>query len=126
MSQKAWGIFLIVAAFLILGFVAYKNSIRRQVPIIFSPRNELAALWSQYKTEYMEPGTNRVLDKQKDDITTSEGESYALLRAVWMDDQTSFDQSLKWTKDNLRRNDNHLFSWLFGTGERGIDPEIRD
>jgi endo-1,4-beta-D-glucanase Y len=114
MSQRAWGIFLIVVAFIILGFVAYKNSMRRQVPIIFSPRNELAAIWEHYKTEYFEPSTNRVLDRQKDNITTSEGESYALLRAVWMDDKTSFDKSLQWSKDNLERQNDHLFSWLFG------------
>jgi endo-1,4-beta-D-glucanase Y len=119
MSQKAWGIFLIVSAFVILAFVAYKNSARRQIPIIFSPRNELSALWGHYKTEYLEPGTGRVLDKQKDNITTSEGESYAMLRAVWVDDQTSFDQSWKWTKDNLGRQDNHLFSWLFGKQANG-------
>jgi hypothetical protein len=92
MSRKNWGIFLIVLAFLILGFVAYKNSSKRQVPIIFSPRSELVALWEEYKKEYLEPGTSR-LDKQKDFITTSEGQSYAMLRAVWVGDKETFDKT---------------------------------
>jgi endo-1,4-beta-D-glucanase Y len=114
MTRKTWGIFLIVIAFFILGFVAYKNSTKRQVPIIFSPRSELLALWDVYKKEYIEPGTFRVLDKQKDFITTSEGQSYAMLRAVWVGDKETFDNTWKWTKDNLRREEDGLFSWLFG------------
>jgi endoglucanase len=113
MSQRAWGIFLLVAAFVILAFVAYKNSTRRQVPIVFSPRNELQSIWEQYKRDYIEPETFRVLDKQKENITTSEGQSYAMLRAVWLDDKETFDNVWQWTKDNLQREDK-LFSWLFG------------
>ncbi len=118
MTRKTWGIFLLVLAFAILGFVAYKNSTKRQVPIIFSPRNELLSLWDQYKKSYLESGSNRVLDKQKNNITTSEGESYALLRAVWVDDRETFDKSWKWTKENLQRPD-HLFSWLYGKQPNG-------
>lgn len=114
MTRRTWGITLLVLAFVILGFVAYKNSAKRQVPIIFSQRGELLALWEDYKKEYLEPGTYRVLDKQKDFITTSEGQSYAMLRAVWLGDKETFDNVWKWTKDNLRREDNQLFSWLFG------------
>jgi endoglucanase len=114
MSKRAWGIFLLVLAFAILGFIAYKNSMKRQVPIIFSARNELQSIWEQYKKEYIEPETFRVLDKQKDNITTSEGQSYAMYRAVWLDDKETFDNVWKWTKDNLQRDDNKLFAWLFG------------
>jgi endoglucanase len=119
MSKRALGILLIVAAFGILGFIAYKNSVKRQIPIIFSPRNELLSIWEQYKQDYLEPGTFRVLDKQKDNITTSEGQSYAMLRAVWLDDKDTFDKTWKWTKDNLQRDDDKLFSWLFGKQANG-------
>ncbi|MES2437348.1 MAG: glycosyl hydrolase family 8 [Patescibacteria group bacterium] len=115
MSRKTWGIFLLVGAFLILGFVAYKNSPKRQVPIIFSPRTELLTLWEAYKQEYIEKGSFRVLDKQKDSITTSEGQSYAMLRAVWLDDKPTFDGVWKFTKDNLQHKEgDKLFAWLFG------------
>ncbi len=30
------------------------------------------------------------------------------------DDKSTFDSSLKWTNDNLKRPDDHLFSWLYG------------
>jgi endo-1,4-beta-D-glucanase Y len=105
-----------------LGFIAYKNNPQRRVPIVFSPRNELQSLWQQYKQEFLETNTYRVLDKQKGDITTSEGESYSMLRAVWLDDKDTFDKSWTWTKNNIGRQD-HLFSWLFGklpNGKYGI------
>lgn len=113
MSLRTRGILLLVLAFIILAFVAYKNNSERKIPIIFSPRAELLALWEIYKINYLEPDTFRTLDKQKNNITTSEGQSYAMLRAVWVDDKDIFDKSWKWTQDNMERPD-HLFSWLFG------------
>lgn len=113
MSRKTLGIFLLVAAFAVVGFVAYKNSTKRQVPVVFSPRDELQSLWIEYKKNYIEPSSNRVIDPENGSITTSEGESYAMLRAVWLDDKDSFDKSWNWTKQNLQRQD-HVFSWLYG------------
>jgi len=49
-----------------------------------------------------------------------------MLRAVWMDDQKTFDESFQWTKDNLQRDD-FLFSWKFGllpSGKYGIQDTI--
>jgi endo-1,4-beta-D-glucanase Y len=119
MSQRTRGIVLLVLAFALLAFVAYKNSERRRIPVVFSPRAELISLWEGYKKEYLESGTSRTLDRQQNDITTSEGQSYTLLRAVWLDDKETFDASWKWTKDNLERHDNHLISWLFGKRSDG-------
>ncbi|MBA3550591.1 hypothetical protein H0W32_00035 [Patescibacteria group bacterium] len=126
MTQKTWGIFLLVCAFGLLGFVAYKNSPKRQVPIIFSARNELLSLWNEYKSEYIEKDSYRVLDKQKDNITTSEGQSYAMLRAIWLDDKETFDKTWQWTKDNLQREDDMLFSWLFGMRADGTFGILTD
>lgn len=88
-------------------------------PEEFSKENMLRALWHQYKNNYLEPGTLRSLDKQQDDITTSEGQSYTMLRAVWMDDKETFDKTWQWTKDNLQREEDYLISWLFGEREDG-------
>lgn len=88
-------------------------------PPEFSPKNMLQALWHQYKSNYLEPDTFRALDKQRDNITTSEGQSYSMLRAVWMDDKQAFDASWKWTKDNIQRKEDHLIAWLFGEREDG-------
>lgn len=81
---------------------------------VFSPQAMLEATWYHYKKDYLEPETLRALDKQRNNITTSEGQSYTLLRAVWIDDKATFDKAWQWTKDNLQREDDALFSWLFG------------
>ncbi len=104
------GVTLIGAAVVLIGTVAYYNSQKRQVPIVFSPRAMLDALWGTYKKEYISNG--RAIDRQRGDITTSEGQSYSMLRAVWLDDRSSFDESWEWTKTNLKRSDDHLFAWM--------------
>lgn len=99
---------------------------KKSVPVVFSNREMLAALWNSYKKEYFEPGTSRVLDKQRNNLTTSEGQSYAMLRAVWMDDKPAFDESWRWTRDNLKRPNDRLFAWAFGQrpdGSYGILPD---
>lgn len=113
------GYILIVVAVLILAIVAYTNSQRTKVPIVFSEKDMLATLWQNYKKEYLEEGTFRTLDKQQNNITTSEGQSYTMLRAVWMDDKATFDGAYKWTQDTLKRPDDNLHSWLFGKKSDG-------
>src|SRR3989338_2078064 len=51
-------------------------------PIVFSEQRMLYLLWEGYKEEYLEPETWRTLDKQRNNITTSEGQSYTMLRSV--------------------------------------------
>lgn len=95
-------------------------------PEIFSKQNMVESLWYRYKQTYFEPETGRALDKNRNNITTSEGQSYALLQAVWMNDKETFDRELKWTEDNLRRENDYLHSWLFGQrsdGSYGIIEE---
>ncbi len=115
---------MLVLAFAVLAFVAYKNSTQRQVPIVFSPRSALLSLWQNYKDTTLEAGSSRAIDNSFGDTrTTSEGESYSMLRAVWLDDKTTFDSSWKFTAENLQRQNDHLFSWLFGqlpNGKYGI------
>ena len=69
----------------------------------------LTALWGYYKFHYIENG--RVVSLDEDRITTSEGQSYAMLRAVWSDDPETFDQVWKWTTEHLRGRGDALFSW---------------
>ncbi len=111
--------YLLVGAGIILGCAALYFATHRDVPLVFSPTQLLGATWNQYKTEYIEEGTYRSLDRQRQNITTSEGQSYAMLRAVWMGDKNAFDQSWTWTKDNLKRPNDHLFAWLFGRRSDG-------
>lgn len=119
----------IVTSLAILGVVAfavYTSSERAKRPLLYSQNDTLQELWNASKGNTIEPGSNRTLDKQQNNISTSEGQSYTMLRAVWMDDQEQFDESLKWAKDNLQRDD-FLFSWKFGVlpnGQYGIQETV--
>lgn len=100
-------------------FTAYSNNPSRRNPVVFSNNVMLAALWHNYKNNFIEPESGRTLDKQNDNITTSEGQSYSMLRAVYQDDKASFDKSWKFTKSNLQHKDDHLFGYLYGKRRDG-------
>ncbi len=76
--------------------------------------DELSALWSSYKYHYVQNG--RVVEVDEHGITTSEGQSYAMLRAVWSHDRLTFDQVWGWTRDNLRVRRDALFAWKWNGG----------
>jgi endo-1,4-beta-D-glucanase Y len=84
-----------------------------------SPPNEietralLTTSWNQYKSTFIQ-SDGRVIDFNGN-ISTSEGQAYAMLRAFWLRDKATFDTTYKWAKDNLQipRGD-HLFSWKWG------------
>lgn len=82
-------------------------------PMVPSEDTALSDMWASYKTGFIEQGTGRTLDPSQGGITTSEGQSYTMMRAVWSDDRATFDSSWSWTKDNLQRPD-RLLSWRFG------------
>jgi endoglucanase len=94
-------------------------------PMVASDKTVLADLWRAYTETYIESGTNRTMDLQDGGVTTSQGQSYTMLRAVWMDDQQTFAESWQWTKDNLQRDD-WLLARRFGErpdGSYGIQDE---
>jgi endo-1,4-beta-D-glucanase Y len=76
-------------------------------------KNVLLDNWNQYKTRFIQ-ADGRVID-YNGNVTTSEGQSYAMFRAFWMRDKATFDKTYRWAKDNLQipRGD-HLFSWKWG------------
>lgn len=121
-KRHAIGITLILIAVATFGILWYKNRPNAGVPLVFSTRSMVDSLWKNYKDNYVEKDTYRTIDKQQENITTSEGQSYTMLRAVIMDDQATFDGAYKWTKDILGRKEDHLFSWLFG---KDTDGEYR-
>ena len=72
--------------------------------------DELSALWSAYKFHYIQDGCVVMLDQ--DGLTTSEGQSYALLRAVWANDPWTFRDVWRWTRANLQvRPGDKLLAW---------------
>ena len=72
-------------------------------------RDELSALWSFYRYAHVERG--RVVARDEGGITTSEGQSYALLRAVWAGDRATFDEVWRWTRENLQIREDRLLAW---------------
>lgn len=70
-----------------------------------------------YKKNFMSMD-GRIMDPDRDNITTSEGQSYMLLRCIVMGDKKTFDLVYKWTKNNLQRED-RLFAWLWGKNQSG-------
>lgn len=95
-------------------------------PIIASDRTVLLDLWRVYLDRHLEESTGRTIDHQAGGITTSEGQSYTMMRAVWMDDRETFAQSWQWTKDNLQRDD-RLMAWKFGErsdGSFGVQEQV--
>lgn len=66
--------------------------------------------WQYYKENYIH-SYGQVIDPQTKS-TTSEGQSYAMLRAVWENDQSTFKGVWAWTHDHFQyRNEDKLFSW---------------
>jgi endo-1,4-beta-D-glucanase Y len=104
---------LLIALVLVL-YVGYRNTGKIDHTLVFSPSQMMSALWADYNVHYLEPESKRTLDPSRENITTSEGQSYTMLRAVWMGDKETFDMSWTWTKDNLGHNNDALFSWLYG------------
>lgn len=95
-------------------------------PMVASDKTLLSDLWRVYQETYIEAGTNRTMDLQDGGVTTSEGQGYTMLRAVWMDDQQTFADSWQWTKDNLQQDDSRL-SGRFGErpdGSYGIQEDL--
>lgn len=66
--------------------------------------------WAKYKSTYIK-SYGQVVDIEHD-TTTSEGQAYAMLRALSMNDKLTFDGVYSWTKDHMQhRATDKLFSW---------------
>ncbi|MDX1567371.1 MAG: glycosyl hydrolase family 8 [Longimicrobiales bacterium] len=70
--------------------------------------------WDRYLELYL-ADEGYVLDPRRNGGNggvTSEGQGYALLRAVWEDDPGTFDRVFRWTETHLKRDDG-LYAWLW-------------
>ncbi len=111
--RRAWqGACLVALCALILevpAAIASSESRERSSDRYIHQLDELSALWSYYKQKYIVGG--RVVSWDEQGITTSEGQSYALLRAVWSGDRATFDRTWIWTKEHLQIRKDKLFAW---------------
>lgn len=73
---------------------------------------QLTDSWNFYKSSFIH-SYGQIIDPQSEQ-TTSEGQAYAMLRAVQMNDQATFDGVWQWTRDHMQfRDSDKLLSWLW-------------
>lgn len=88
---------------------------------------ELHADWARYVRDFVQDD-GRVIDRGRDDLSTSEGQAYALVRAAWCDDRPTFTRVLRWTRDNLQAgHPERLPAWKWGRrvdGTWGVLDEV--
>ncbi len=81
------------------------------------PGTALEETWKAYKQAFISSDGRVIRPKEND--TVSEGQAYAMLRAVWMDDQQTFERCRKWTEQNLSRKTlagDSLLAWNWKEG----------
>ncbi len=72
--------------------------------------------WVAYRDRFIHP-EGYVIDRfSEDQRTTSEGQAYAMLRAVLINDRASFDLTLNWAEKNLARPSDSLWAWKWTDG----------
>lgn len=71
--------------------------------------DDLSALWSFYRQTHIRDG--RVISLDEQGVTTSEGQGYAMLRAVWSNDRDTFQSVWRWTQQHLQIRNDKLFAW---------------
>jgi endoglucanase len=83
--------------------------------------------WNQYVRDFIRED-GRVIDYRAGSITTSEGQAYAMLRSVWMNDRTTFDKTYAWAVRNLNRGvrADRLWAWKWGQDSKGGAARVLD
>lgn len=123
-KHELFGGFLVaIGALIIIGLLYHFLLFRAGQPV-FSAYTVLSSSWNLYKNDFIQDD-GRVID-DTNGFTTSEGQSYAMLRAVWSDDKETFDRVWRWTQNNLDRHEDELFAWRWGQradGSWGVDPD---
>jgi len=88
--------------------------------IAAGPSDTLQESWKAYVARFIQ-ADGRVVDSRRGGISTSEGQAYAMLRAVWMRDRAIFDKAYAWGRNHLNtgvRND-RLWAWKWGKSAAG-------
>ncbi len=81
----------------------------------------LQQAWDSFKHCFIDPD-GRVIRPKNDNDTVSEGQAYAMLRAVWTNDLEAFEKCHQWAELNLSRRRNfgdNLLAWHWGKRESG-------
>jgi endoglucanase len=87
-------------------------------------RELLEESWEIYRQQFIQ-ADGRVIDYQDSDRSTSEGQAYAMLRSVLINDPATFALSLDWAEKNLHRLSgtnapaDQLWAWKWGQYQPG-------
>lgn len=99
---------------------------RPSAPPAAAAADVLQESWKAYAARFIE-ADGRVVDPKGGGISTSEGQAYAMLRAVWMRDRGVFDKTYAWGLKNLnagvRRDRLWAWKWEPAADGRGRVPD---
>ena len=94
------------------------------LPIASEYNTLLRESWQVYRDQFIQ-ADGRVIDREDRDRTVSEGQAYAMLRAVAINDPVTFERTYTWAKNNLARRDaqgqliDHRWAWHWGQRDDG-------
>lgn len=101
---------LVFAAVLLVASLAGYWVLQPQQPVTKVSQRLSPELWQAFVNDYEENG--RIIDRDNQGISHSEGQGYGLLFAEAVGDRQAFDRIWHWTQSTLQRSDG-LFSWKF-------------
>ncbi len=100
MMKKSW----MLSVAMLMGFLTPSSWAKSSWPF-----------WDHYAERFVRP-EGRVIDPDRNDMTTSEGQSYALFFSLVANDKNTFQKMLTWTEENLAKGDlsKTLPAWSWG------------
>lgn len=127
MLQKKHILFIIVLNVLLAAWMIGQSEVaelfqaapKSSEPIADSYQTILQDSWTFYKGRFLKDGSHVVSNTYGG--TISEGQSYAMLKAVWMDDPATFRRVWEWTKKHMARPQDSLPGWHWGQKEDGSE-----
>ncbi len=127
--KKTLRMFMVAAALMALISLGLSRLFTEDVVLMAekTSRETQQQLWTSYQHYYMDGG--KVFRPKNKFDTVSEGQAYAMLRAVWLNDRTVFDQVYRWSETNLSRqrsHGDHLLAWRYGSDLLGGSGIIDD
>jgi len=82
----------------------------------------LTRSWADFKAAHLQRG--RVVDPAAGGVTTSQAQALAMLRSVYMDDRTAFEELWAWTRARLQVRGDGLLTRRYGTDPAGGDTVL--
>lgn len=111
-------LFILLGFLLLLIIVPHRNTKAKHLFFWLKRDSIESNSWKYYKKTFIS-NDGRVLDPLRATVTTSEGQAYAMMRALLMKDKEIFDKTYNWAKYNLQHKNDKLFAWLWGQKNPG-------